>query len=128
MKENENSKEGSVELWGHIFTKKKLGLDEDEVVSFVNDLINERDKLSERQGHLTYLAELAEKTVAEADKIANRIKEESKSQAEAEAAARQMLRKSGGGELTTMGRDGKIRSKDTIAPARDPHPPTDTEH
>lgn len=49
-------------------------------------------------------------------------------QAEAERAAREMLQHSGGGELTTKGLDGKIRSKDTIAPARDPNPPKDTEH
>ncbi len=46
----------------------------------------------------------------------------------AEQAARQMLRKQGGGELTTMGVDGKIRSKDTIPPGRDPNPPKDKEH
>lgn len=51
-----------------------------------------------------------------------------RTQAEAEAAAREMLRNQGGGELTTMGTDGKIRSKDTIAPANDPNPPKDTEH
>lgn len=50
-----------------------------------------------------------------------------KTQREAEAAARQMLRNSGGGELTTKGRDGKIRSKDTIG-RRDPNPPRDREH
>ncbi len=49
-------------------------------------------------------------------------------QKEAEAAARQTLRNQGGGELTTMGRDGKIRSKDTISPGNDPDPPKDTEH
>jgi hypothetical protein len=49
-------------------------------------------------------------------------------QAAAEEAARQMLRNQGGGELTTKGRDGKIRSKDTIAPGNDPCPPVDTEH
>jgi len=49
-------------------------------------------------------------------------------QAEAEAAARRMLQDAGGGELTTKGADGKIRSKDTIAPGRDPNPPKDTEH
>jgi hypothetical protein len=49
-------------------------------------------------------------------------------QADALDAARRMLRNSGGGELTTMGLDGKIRSKDTIAPGHDPHPPKDTEH
>lgn len=48
-------------------------------------------------------------------------------QREAETAARSMLHNQGGGELTTMGRDGKIRSKDTIG-GNDPNPPRDTEH
>lgn len=43
-------------------------------------------------------------------------------------AGRKMLEKSGGGELTVKGVDGKIRSKDTIAPGNDPNPPKDTEH
>ena len=49
-------------------------------------------------------------------------------QGEAELAAKQMLRNQGGGELTTMGINGKIRSKDTISPGNDPNPPRDTEH
>lgn len=49
-------------------------------------------------------------------------------QREAEDAAREMLQNQGGGELTTKGRDGRIRSKDTIAPGNDPNPPKDTEH
>ena len=51
-----------------------------------------------------------------------------RTQKEAEAAAREMLKNQGGGELTTKGVDGKIRSKDTIAPGNDPNPPKDTEH
>jgi hypothetical protein len=47
---------------------------------------------------------------------------------EAEQAAREMLTNQGGGELTTKGVDGKIRSKDTIAPGKDPNPPKDKEH
>jgi hypothetical protein len=43
-------------------------------------------------------------------------------------AARQMLQDTGGGELTVQGRDGKFRSKDTIAPGNDPCPPKDKEH
>ena len=39
-----------------------------------------------------------------------------------------LLQKQRGGERTTMGRDGRIRSKDTIAPGKDPFPPKDTEH
>ena len=49
-------------------------------------------------------------------------------QAEAIEAARRMLQNSGGGELTVQGRDGRIRSKDTIAPGNDPNPPKDKEH
>jgi hypothetical protein len=45
-----------------------------------------------------------------------------------EQAAKDMLKNQGGGELTTKGRDGKIRSKDTIAPGNDPNPPKDKEH
>ncbi len=46
----------------------------------------------------------------------------------AEDTAREMLKKQGGGELTTKGVNGRIRSKDTIAPGNDPNPPEDKEH
>ena len=46
----------------------------------------------------------------------------------AEQVARGMLKNQGGGELTTKGVNGKIRSKDTIAPGNDPFPPKDREH
>ncbi|MCY4673964.1 MAG: DUF2188 domain-containing protein [Bacteroidetes bacterium] len=49
-------------------------------------------------------------------------------QRDAIEAARQMLANQGGGELTTKGRNGRIRSKDTIHPGRDPNPPKDSEH
>ena len=51
-----------------------------------------------------------------------------RTQKEAAQVAREMLRNQGGGELTTKGRDGKIRSKDTIAPGNDSNPPKDKEH
>lgn len=51
-----------------------------------------------------------------------------KTQKEAEQAAREMLQNQGGGELTIKGMDGRIRSKDTIAPGKDPNPPKDKEH
>ena len=51
-----------------------------------------------------------------------------KTQKEAEQAAKAMLRNQGGGELTIMGVNDKIRSKDTIAPGKDPNPPKDKEH
>ncbi len=59
---------------------------------------------------------------------ANKASSLHRTQKEAEAAAREMLTNQGGGELTTKGVDGKIRSKDTIAPGADPNPPRDSEH
>lgn len=50
-----------------------------------------------------------------------------RTQGSAEQAARGMLKNQGGGELTTVGRDHRIRSKDTIAPGNDPFPPRDRE-
>jgi Uncharacterized protein conserved in bacteria (DUF2188) len=50
-------------------------------------------------------------------------------QGEAAKEAKEMLQNQGGGELTIIkGRDGKIRSKDTIAPGNDPRSIKDTEH
>lgn len=49
-------------------------------------------------------------------------------QAKAAAEAKRMLREEGGGELKVKSEDGKIRSKDTIAPGNDPNPPRDKEH
>lgn len=43
-----------------------------------------------------------------------------RTQENAEKRARADLRQSRGGERITQGRDGKIRDKDTIAPAKDP--------
>ena len=45
-----------------------------------------------------------------------------------ENAARGMLNRRGGGELTTKGHDDLARSKDTIPLGRDPVPPKDREH
>ena len=44
-------------------------------------------------------------------------------QREAQRAARGMLQNQGGGELTTMGTNGRIRDKDTVAPGNDDFPP-----
>lgn len=49
-------------------------------------------------------------------------------QQDAISAARAMLGNQGGGELTTKGMHGQIRSKDTVAPGNDPCPPRDKEH
>lgn len=49
-------------------------------------------------------------------------------QGAAEAQAKGDLQRSGGGEAVIHGRDGRIRDKDTVAPAHDPNPPRDTRH
>jgi Uncharacterized protein conserved in bacteria (DUF2188) len=46
----------------------------------------------------------------------------------ADQRAAEILRNLGGGERVTQARDGRIRSKDTIPPAKDPFPPRDKEH
>ncbi len=46
----------------------------------------------------------------------------------AERAAKQDLRRAGGGEAIVHGSDGKIRDSDTVPPANDPFPPRDTRH
>ena len=51
-----------------------------------------------------------------------------RTQSEAASAGKAMLAKQRGGELKVQGLDGKIRSKDTVPPGRDPNPPRDKEH
>lgn len=52
----------------------------------------------------------------------------SPTQKSAEKIAKQYATNSGGGEVVIHGRDGRIRDKDTMAPARDPFPPRDKKH
>lgn len=85
--EKSSNNNGIFELWGHNFKRSKTGLDEEQIVAFVNELMNERDVLLQRQEHLSSLAKLAERTVAEADNVAQQIKNEAVSQAEKEAKA-----------------------------------------
>lgn len=59
---------------------------------------------------------------------ANRATSIHDTQGDAQNAARRNLINQGGGELTIKGRNGKIRSKDTIRPGHDPCPPRDTEN
>ena len=49
-------------------------------------------------------------------------------QRQAEQQAKAWSKQSGGGEVLTHGRNGQIRSKDTMPPAKDPMPPRDREH
>ncbi len=73
------------ELWGREFNIVKNGLSEAEVVSYVDELIKEHDMLIQRQEHLSSLTKLAERTVAEAEKLAEESKKEAIDQAKAEA-------------------------------------------
>jgi hypothetical protein len=59
---------------------------------------------------------------------AERVSSRHDTQREADQRAAEILRNAGGGERVTHGRDGRIRSKDTIAPGNDPNPPRDKEH
>lgn len=75
----------TVELWGRKLKRAKYGLDEEEVASFINELISERDMLIKHQEHLSSLTTLAERTVVEADNLAKQIQKETVDQAKAEA-------------------------------------------
>ncbi|MDZ4802701.1 MAG: DUF2188 domain-containing protein [Bryobacteraceae bacterium] len=46
----------------------------------------------------------------------------------AEQRAKEIVGHFGGGEVRIQGRDGRWRDSDTVAPGRDPHPPTDKRH
>jgi vacuolar-type H+-ATPase subunit H len=54
----------------------------DEVLTYIQRLTSERDELLKRQEHLTSLARLMEKTVADADEMAAQIKSEAESEAQ----------------------------------------------
>jgi hypothetical protein len=49
-------------------------------------------------------------------------------QREAEQRAKEIVGNQGGGEVVIHGQDGRIRDKDTVAPAKDPFPPRDKRH
>jgi cell division septum initiation protein DivIVA len=68
-----------------MFTKTKLGLDEVQVRAYIDEIISERDALQKRQEHLSALAELAEKTVIEANNLAQQMKQKAVEQAKADA-------------------------------------------
>ncbi|HEY79286.1 MAG TPA: hypothetical protein G4O09_09255 [Dehalococcoidia bacterium] len=74
------------QLWGRDFDIVKEGLDESQVAMFITELIGERDDLLHRQDHLDSLTKLAERTVAEADKLAADIRKEIEEESRAQAA------------------------------------------
>lgn len=51
-----------------------------------------------------------------------------KTQADGEKRAKQIVHNLGGGEVRIQNREGKWRDSDTVAPGRDPNPPKDKKH
>jgi vacuolar-type H+-ATPase subunit E/Vma4 len=84
-KNNNNKRNGVIELWGHEFKKAAEGLDRAEVVSFVTELIKKNETLLKRAEHLASLTKLAEKTIIDADNVAKQVQDEAEEQAKAEA-------------------------------------------
>jgi len=82
-----NGKDGVITLGGRDFKRVKNGVDEAQVGSFIDELIKERDELSQSKHHISSLTKLAETTIVEAEKMANQIKTEAAEQAKAESAS-----------------------------------------
>jgi cell division septum initiation protein DivIVA len=83
---NGNSNNDDVLYIGNrVFNKTKLGLDEREVRTYIEELVHERDTLTKKQEHLSALAELAEKTVIEANSMAAQMKQKAVDQSKADA-------------------------------------------
>ena len=91
-----------------VFRKIKLGLAEEEVRSYIEELINQRNALSKRQENLSTLTELAEKTVIEANNLSQLMMK--KSTEEAKSAAEKILAKAT--------QDGEQKFKEIKAEAR----------
>jgi hypothetical protein len=51
-----------------------------------------------------------------------------RTQAEAEGRAKEIVHNLGGGEVRVQNRQGKWRDSDTVAPGSDPNPPKDKKH
>ena len=84
---NNAKKDDVIVLGGREFNRLKNGLDEAQVASFINELIEERDKLAQSQEHIASLTRLAETTVVEADNLATQIKTETAEQTKADSTA-----------------------------------------
>jgi F0F1-type ATP synthase membrane subunit b/b' len=67
------------------FRKVRMGLAEEEVRSYVEELIGQRDTAMKRQEHLVALQELAEKTVIDANNLSQAMMKKTTDQAKAEA-------------------------------------------
>ena len=73
-------------LWGVSFSIVPQGLSEEQVVSFVNELMKKSAAEREEHDKQASLLRLAEQTVVEADRLAETIKERAREESQAEAA------------------------------------------
>ena len=80
-----DSNEDVFHIGDRSFRKTKLGLAEEEVRSYVEELISQRDTAVKRQEHLAALTELAEKTVIDANNLSQSMMKKAADQAKAEA-------------------------------------------
>lgn len=112
------------ELWGVEFQVVPDGLAEDQVVSFVNDLMEKARDVGGDQGRQASLLKLAEQTVVEADRIAEDIKAKARQEAE-EAGAKELTarRAEAEQEAERIVREAKSEAdrslRDTIAEAEE---------
>ena len=81
---NNGNDKSIIKLWGHDFVKAKYGLDETQVVSFVNELIDQRNTFLQRREHLSSLTKLAERMVVRVNDMAEQIRDEAIERAHAE--------------------------------------------
>lgn len=79
-------KSDTKELWGVDFRVVPDGLAEDQVVSFVNNMMEQNRSGRDEQERQDSLRKLAEQTVVEADKLAEEIRQQARQDAEDEAA------------------------------------------
>ncbi len=74
----------ATKLWEREFDIVKNGLSEEQVVAFVDELISDKDTLTQRQKNLASLTKLAERTVTEAQNLAEELKKEAVGEAKSE--------------------------------------------
>lgn len=83
MERNEANQE--VIVCGRAFRRVKMGLDEEEVASFIRRLTSERDELAKHRESSASLARFIEKMAKEADEWTEQVKKEAREKANAEA-------------------------------------------
>jgi vacuolar-type H+-ATPase subunit H len=79
------SGDGVMQIGERFFRITEYGLFDEEVRSYIQELINQRDALLKRQEHMAALTELAEKTVIEANNLSQLMMKRSAEQAKADS-------------------------------------------